>query len=106
MDTDGGAADAAPGGADSGAYALLLEHAACRVAPRALLATALEASAALAAPGGGVAPAAAAATGAFVAAAPGAAAGATAEATAALRTVASAVGGAGEAARVQAAEDG
>ena len=44
---------AAPGAQADDAFALVLDHAACRTAPRALLSASLEATAALAAPGGG-----------------------------------------------------
>jgi hypothetical protein len=95
MDTDGG---------PDAAYALLLEHAACRAAPRALLATALEASAALAAPGGGNTPSVVAATTAMAGAAPGPA-GAVKGALAQLRATAALVGAGLELMRARAAED-
>ncbi len=57
---------------DDKGFALLLDHAACRAAPRLLMATALEATAALTAPGGGFLPSAVNSAVAAAATAPGA----------------------------------
>jgi hypothetical protein len=102
METD--RAPAEDVGCDDSSFALLLEHAACRAAPRTLLGAALEASAALAAPGSGFMPSAVAAAVSAAVASPGS--GPSGRAAAALlQGVAASVGGPETRARTDAAED-
>ncbi|GBF95386.1 hypothetical protein Rsub_07814 [Raphidocelis subcapitata] len=87
-----------------GGFALLLEHAACRAAPRVLMGAALEASAALTAPGGGFVPSAVAAAVSAAVASPSS--GPSGRAAAALLQEAAASAGDYDArARAEAAED-
>ena len=108
MEADGADADAddTGDGANDAAFSLLLEHAACRAASRTLMVPALEASAALATPGGGFLPSAVAAAVAAASSAPGASADARRDAVQALRAAAYGPGdAAARAARVAAGED-